>query len=118
VVAAGGRAGAPRPGRVAFRRRPTADRPEVPLPLWLSILLGVFWLAVLVTVAFTVWRLVANLKALLASVQALGERLTPVLEELADASQQTAEHAARLQERAARAAEQDQQPAARPRRPG
>ena len=32
----------------------------------LVILLGVFWLAVLVTVAFTVWRMVANLKALLA----------------------------------------------------
>jgi hypothetical protein len=47
----------------------------------------VFWLAVLVTVAFTVWRMVANLKALLTSVQALGEELTPVLEQLAAASQ-------------------------------
>ena len=115
--AAGGRAGAPRPGRVAFGRRCT-HRPEVPLPLWLSILLGVFWLAVLVTVAFTVWRLVANLKALLAAVQALGERLTPVLEELADASEQTAEHAARVSERAARLSERDRQAAARRRRPG
>jgi len=77
----------------------------------------VFWLAVLVTVAFTVWRLAANLKALMVSVQALGERLTPVLEELADASQETAEHAARLSERAAGAPGQDQQAAARPRRP-
>ena len=44
----------------------------------------------LVTVGFTVWRLVANLKALAASVQALGERLTPVLDELSAASEQTA----------------------------
>jgi len=97
---------------------PRTHRPEVPLPLWLAILLGVFWLAVLVTVAFTVWRLLANLKALLASVQALGERLTPVLEELADASEQTAEHAARLQERGAKLAGPDRQAAARRRRPG
>jgi hypothetical protein len=76
----------------------------------------VFWLAVLVTVAFTIWRLVGNLKALAVSVQELGERLTPVLEELNDASQETAEHAARLSERGARAAGQDQ-PAARRRRP-
>jgi hypothetical protein len=115
VDAPGGRAGAPGPGRVGFGGAPPTD-PEVSLPLWLTILLGVFWLAVLVTVAFTVWRMVANLKALMASVQALGERLTPVLEELASASQETAEHAARLSERAARASEQDQQ-AARPRRP-
>ena len=112
----GGRAGVARPGQVAFGA--TRHRPEVPLPLWLTILLGVFWLAVLVTVAFTLWRLVANLKALLASVQALGEQLTPVLEELASASQETAEHAARLSERGAKAAEQDHQAAARPRRPG
>jgi hypothetical protein len=62
----------------------------------------VFWLAVLVTVAFTVWRMVADLKALLTSVQALGEELTPVLEQLAAASQETADHAARLSERGAR----------------
>jgi hypothetical protein len=59
---------------------------------------------VLVTVAFTVWRMVANLKALATSVQELGERLTPVLDELSAASQETAEHAARLSERGARAA--------------
>jgi hypothetical protein len=64
----------------------------------------VFWLAVLVTVAFTVWRMVANLKAIAASVQELGERLTPVLDQLGTASQETAEHAARLSERGARAA--------------
>jgi hypothetical protein len=116
VGAAGGRAGAPRPGRVAFGRRSTHP-PEVPLPLWLTILLGVFWLAVLVTVAFTVWRLVANLKALLVAVQALGERLTPVLEQLANASQETAEHAAKVSERAARMSERDGRAAARPRRP-
>jgi hypothetical protein len=64
----------------------------------------VFWLAVLVTVAFTVWRMMANLKAIAASVQELGERLTPVLDQLSTASQETAEHAARLSERGARAA--------------
>ena len=63
-----------------------------------------FWLAVLVTVAFTAWRLLATLKALAASVQALGERLTPALDELSAASQQTAGHAAQLSERGARAA--------------
>ncbi|HEV8424757.1 MAG TPA: hypothetical protein VGS14_06170 [Actinomycetes bacterium] len=63
-----------------------------------------FWLAVLITVAFTVWRMVANLKALAASVQQLGERLTPALDQLSTASQETAEHAARLSERGARAA--------------
>jgi hypothetical protein len=66
----------------------------------------VFWLAVLVTVAFTVWRMVANLKALAASVQALSERLTPALDELGAASQEAADHTARLSERGARAAEQ------------
>ena len=45
-----------------------------------------FWLAVLVTVAFTVWRMVANLKALAASVQALSERLTPELDKLNESS--------------------------------
>jgi hypothetical protein len=59
---------------------------------------------VLVTVAFTVWRMVANLKALAASVQALGERLTPVLDELGQAGEQAAEHAARLAERGDRVA--------------
>jgi cell division protein FtsB len=66
----------------------------------------VFWLAVLVTVGFTVWRMVANLKDLAASVQSLSERLTPELDRLSQASEQTAEHAARLSDRGARAAEQ------------
>ena len=65
-----------------------------------------FWLAVLVTVGFTVWRMVANLKALATSVQALSERLTPELDRLNEASQQAADHAARLSERRARAAEE------------
>ena len=65
-----------------------------------------FWLAVLVTVAFTAWRMVANLKALAASMQTLGERLTPVLDQLNAASQETAEHAARLSERSARMAKE------------
>jgi hypothetical protein len=59
---------------------------------------------VLVCVAFTVWRMVANLKTLAASVQSLSERLTPELDRLSQASEQTAEHAARLSERGASAA--------------
>jgi hypothetical protein len=66
----------------------------------------VFWLAVLVTVGFTVWRMVANLKVLAVSVQALSERLTPELDRLNEASQQAADHAARLSERGARGAEE------------
>ena len=65
-----------------------------------------FWLAVLFTVVFTVWRMVANLKTLAASVQALGERLTPELDRLSQASQEAAEHAERLSERGAWAAGQ------------
>jgi hypothetical protein len=64
----------------------------------------VFWLAVLVTVAFTAWRMVGNLKALTASLQALNERLTPELDRLNEASQETADHAARLSERGAKLA--------------
>ena len=58
----------------------------------------------LITVAWTVWRMVANLKDLAASVQSLSERLTPELDRLSEASQQTADHAARLSERGAGAA--------------
>jgi ABC-type transporter Mla subunit MlaD len=66
----------------------------------------VFWLAVLFTVGFTIWRMVANLKTLASSVQALSERLTPELEQLSQASQEAADHAERLSERSARAAGQ------------
>ena len=58
----------------------------------------------LVVLAFTIWRMVANFKDLAASVQSLSERLTPELDRLAQASEQTADHAARLSERGARAA--------------
>ena len=68
-----------------------------------------FWLAVLFTVGFTIWRMVANLKALAASVQALSERLTPELERLSQASLEAAEHAERLSERGARFAGQDRE---------
>jgi len=57
----------------------------------------VFWLGVLVTVGFTVWRLLANLKSLVRSVAELNERLTPTLEELADKGQEAADLADRLQ---------------------
>ena len=60
----------------------------------------------LVCVAFTAWRMVANLKALAASVQSLSERLTPELDRLSQASEEAADHAARLSDRGARAAEQ------------
>ena len=53
----------------------------------------------LVCVAFTVWRMVANLKALAASVQTLSERLTPELDRLSEATEQAADHAARLSDR-------------------
>jgi hypothetical protein len=69
----------------------------------------VFWLAVLFTVVFTVWRTVANLKTLAASVQALSERLTPELDRLSQTSQEAAEHAERLSERGARFAGQDRE---------
>ncbi len=58
-----------------------------------------FWLGVLVTVAFTAWRMLANLKSLLRSVSELNERLTPTLNELADKGQEAADLAARLQKR-------------------
>lgn len=60
----------------------------------------------LVCVAFTAWRMLANLKALAASVQSLSERLTPELDRLSQASEETADHAARLSDRGARAAQQ------------
>src|SRR6266536_934503 len=72
---------------------------EVALPAIVAILLGVFWLGVLVTVGFTAWRLLANLKSLAASVADLSQRITPGLEELSDASQEMAELTERLQER-------------------
>ncbi len=72
---------------------------EIVLPTIVAILLGVFWLGVLVTVGFTLWRLVANLKALLRSVTELSERLVPTMEELAERSQEAADLAARLERR-------------------
>jgi hypothetical protein len=57
----------------------------------------VFWLGVLVTVGFTAWRLLANLKSLLRSVTELSERITPTLEELSQKGEQAADLADRLQ---------------------
>jgi regulator of replication initiation timing len=70
---------------------------------------------VLVTVAFTVWRLLANLKALLRSLSDLSERLAPTLRELETRSQETAELGERLQRRqaAVQAAARQRQGAAR-----
>jgi hypothetical protein len=80
---------------------------EVPLPTWLAILLGVFWLGVLCTVAFTALRLWGNLKALLRSLNDLTEQLTPALEDLSAQAQDAAEVAARLQ-RSQAAVQRDQ----------
>jgi hypothetical protein len=54
---------------------------------------------VLVTLAFTVWRLLGNLKALSASVAELNRRLTPTLEELSVQGERAAELSARLEAR-------------------
>jgi len=70
---------------------------EVPLPTWLAILLGVFWLGVLCSVVFTALRLWGNLKGLLTSVNNLTEQLAPALEDLNAQAQDAAEVAARLQ---------------------
>lgn len=78
-----------------------AGSPEVVLPLVVAILLGVFWLGVLVTVGFTAWRLLANLKALARSLADLSERLAPSLQELEAKAQETAELGERLQRRQA-----------------
>jgi hypothetical protein len=78
------------------------------LPAYLAILLGLFWLGVLVTLAFTAWRLVGNLKSLNESVVKLNQRLTPTLEELAAKSEEVAERAERLQARGRRAGRRDQ----------
>jgi hypothetical protein len=59
----------------------------------------VFWLGVLVTVGFTLWRLLANLRSLMRSVSELSERLAPAAEDLADKGQEAADLAARLQQR-------------------
>ena len=71
---------------------------EVDLPAIVAIALGVFWLGVLITVGWTIWRLLANLKSLLASMKEMQQRLAPTLDELAAKSQETAELSARLQE--------------------
>jgi hypothetical protein len=56
---------------------------------------------VLVTVGFTAWRLLANLKALMRSLTELSERLAPTLQDLEARTQETAELGERLQRRQA-----------------
>jgi regulator of replication initiation timing len=56
---------------------------------------------VLITVGWTVWRLLANLKSLMASMNEMSQKLAPTLEELATKSQETAELTERLQQRQA-----------------
>ncbi len=55
----------------------------------------------LITVGWTVWRLLANLKSLMTSMNEMSQKLAPTLEELATKSQETAELTARLQQRQA-----------------
>ncbi len=55
----------------------------------------------LVTVGFTAWRLLANLKALMRSLTELSERLAPTLQDLEARAQETAELGDRLQRRQA-----------------
>ncbi len=62
-----------------------------------------FWLGVLVVVALTAWRLLANLKSLAGSLSDLSERLTPALTDLAAKSEEVARRAAGLSARAERA---------------
>jgi hypothetical protein len=66
-----------------------------------------FWLGVLVTLGFTAWRLIGNLKSLRDSVARLNQRLAPTLEELAAKSEEAAERAEKLQARGQRGGRPD-----------
>ncbi len=104
----GGRAWSPRAadaGRPVGSGGPSPGRSA--LPAYLAILLGLFWLGVLVTLGFTAWRLIGNLKSLSDSVARLNQRLAPTLEELAAKSEEAAERAEKLQARGQRGGRPD-----------
>ncbi len=61
----------------------------------------------LVTLGFTAWRLIGNLKSLSDSVARLNQRLAPTLEELAAKSEEAAERAEKLQARGQRGGRPD-----------
>jgi uncharacterized protein YoxC len=71
------------------------------VPTWLTIIALLLVLGVVIALAFTAWRLVANLKAVMASVNRLNAELTPVLEDLTRRTDEIAQKAARLQRRQA-----------------
>jgi uncharacterized protein YoxC len=69
------------------------------VPTWLRIVSLLLVVGVVVALAFTVWRLLANLKAVLASVNRLNAELTPTLEALTRQADEIASKAAKLQRR-------------------
>jgi uncharacterized protein YoxC len=71
------------------------------VPTWLTIILLLLVLGVVVALAFTAWRLLANLNAVMASVNRLNAELTPALEDLTRQTEEIAQKAARLQRRQA-----------------
>ena len=71
------------------------------MPTWLTIILLLLVLGVVIALAFTAWRLLANLKAVMASVNRLNAELTPALEDLTRQTDEIAQKAARLQRRQA-----------------
>jgi uncharacterized protein YoxC len=71
------------------------------VPTWLTIILLLLVLGVVIALAFTAWRLLANLKAVMASVNRLNAELTPALEDLTRQTDEIAQKAARLQRRQA-----------------
>ena len=71
------------------------------MPTWLAIILLLVVLGVVIALAFTAWRLVANLKAVMASVNRLNAELAPALEELTRQADEIAGKAERLQRRRA-----------------
>ncbi len=77
------------------------------MPTWLAIISMLVVLGVVVALAFAAWRLLANLKSLLASATRLNTELTPVLEELTRSTDELSRTAAQLQRRQAAAGSPD-----------
>jgi uncharacterized protein YoxC len=71
------------------------------VPTWLTIILLLLVLGVVIALAFTAWRLLAHLSAVMASVNRLNAELTPALEDLTRQTDEIAQKAARLQRRQA-----------------
>jgi hypothetical protein len=71
------------------------------VPTWLTIILLLLVLGVVIALAFTAWRLLAHLSAVMASVNRLNAELTPALEDLTRQADEIAQKTARLQRRQA-----------------